>query len=222
VSKKSTPATQKYAERHLIYEIQMVSGLVARFHTFRELLPTLDPNTANQAEREVLDVVGRNADIEAFATHARVLIDFLYDRKSRNTCVAADFFARRTAWGEIKPKKPKPLRSVRDRTGKEISHLSYGRSDPSPPWDYDAMWDALKGVLRLFVEKADVALLGSENRVRIANLVGTPPAKNSLRYLVPGAHFRTLVGVTEAPPSETAPGPGTAVPMPPPPNITGD
>jgi hypothetical protein len=216
---------QEYA-KHLVYEIEMVAGLVGRFHRFEALLPLLDEATATPAELEVLDVVGRNADIEAFATHARALVDFLYaKKKSKGDCVAADFFERPTAWGEMKPNKPRPLSKIRERAGSEVAHLSYSRTAPAPQWEYDAIWSSLQQILRVFLSGADDGKLGTGNRARIARLVGTQSSKDDdlHRLLDTTAVGGLRVGATEAPPfEEPRPSGGTATTNTSPPSIADD
>jgi hypothetical protein len=189
--------TRNYANDHLIYEIGMVAGLVSRFERFASLLPTLDPATATATEREILDLVGRNADIESFAIHARVLIDFLYGTATRGTCFARDFFPELSGWGMVQPEKARVLRDIRERTGTEVAHLSYNRADPSPPWDYKAIWEALKTALRAFVEHADETRLGIQPRERIVSLVGTRE-QGDVRELVDQLRRDSLLGMVDA------------------------
>lgn len=207
--------TRDYAKRHLVYEIQMVSGLVDRFERFVTLLPTLRARTAAPAELEVIDLVGRNADIESFAIHARALIDFLYGKKvTTKDCVARDFFTEPSAWPTIRPAKSKVLRSIPSRASIEVAHLSYDRRHPAPPWDYKAIWASMTDVLRVFLNGADHARLGADTRDQIAALVSARTTPSNLRELVAElepASLPMVVGATEGLNVEIVDSGGTAV-----------
>lgn len=177
--------TERYAKDHLVYEIQMVSGLVGRFERFARLLPTLPATTSVPAEREVLDLVGRNADIESFAIHCRVLINFLYGKKTTSKdCVARDFFTEPSAWPTVRPPKSKVLRSIPIRATTEVAHLSYDRTHPAPPWDYNGIWESLTEVVRVFLNGASRDRLGADTRDQIATLIEPPTHSGDLGELV--------------------------------------
>jgi hypothetical protein len=208
--------TRDYAKHHLVYEIQMVSGLVDRFERLATLLPTLRASTAAPAELEVIDLVGRNADIESFAIHSRALIDFLYGKKvTKKDCVARDFFMEPSAWPTIRPAKSKVLRSIPSRASIEVAHLSYDRRQPAPPWDYKAIWASMREVLRAFIKGADQARLGADAREQIAGLVSARTATPSnLRELVAElerASLSMVVGATEGLDVEIVDSGGTAI-----------
>jgi hypothetical protein len=211
--------TESYATNHLVYEIQMVAGLAARFDRFAKLLPSLSAATSSVAEREVLDLVGRNADIEAFAVHCRVLIHFLYGTKDdKRDCVARDFFLEQSVWPTMRPKKPRVLSFISERAGIEIAHLSYDRKNPAPPWDYAAIWNALAEVLRVFVEGADLGRLGRNARDQVRSLVA-PPTTDELQDVInrlERVSRQAVIGATQnpyidSPYLEVVDGPGTAV-----------
>lgn len=216
--------TREYAEHHLVYEIQMVEGLVARFKRFDGLLSSLDETSDEPAVREVFDLVGRNSDIESFAIHCRALIDFLYDKKKPRTYVAKDFFEDSGTWSAKRPAKTDRLRSIPKRASTEVAHLSYDRSQPAPPWDYGGIWEDLSEALRVFVENANEKRLSVETRDEITRLLPPREAAPDLRILMgldrEGRSLR--LAATEAPNMVIADTGGTATIMPSPPVPSGD
>lgn len=217
--------TQEYAAQHLVYEIRMVNGLVARFTRFDQLLSSLDETSDDPAVREVFDLVGRNADIEAFAVHCRALTDFLYDKKKPRTYVAKDFFDESGTWTSKRPPKSSRLRTIAGRASAEVAHLSYDRAHPAPPWDYSGIWADLSEVLRIFLANASEKRLRPQTRDEIDALLSSRPAAPDLRHLV-GSFDResrlTRLRATEAPQFDLVDGPGTATIMPSSPVPTGD
>jgi hypothetical protein len=216
--------TREYAERHLVYEIQMVEGLVARFKRFDELLSSLDKTSNEAAVREVFDLVGRNSDIESFAIHCRALIDFLYDKKKPRTYVAKDFFEDSGTWSAKRPAKTDRLRSIPQRASTEVAHLSYDRSQPAPPWDYVGIWEDLSNALRVFVEEASEKHLSIETRDEIARLLPPREAAPDLRVVMGfDREWRSMrLAATEAPKVEIVDAGGTATIMPSPPAPSSD
>ncbi|HEY2326657.1 MAG TPA: hypothetical protein VGH52_04140 [Gaiellaceae bacterium] len=210
----STEETRKYAKLHLTYEIWMVAGLVDRFKRFDSLLSSLDETNTDPAVSEVFDLVGRNADIEAFAIHSRILIDFLYDKKRRHTCVAKDFFEDSGTWSIKRPKKTKGLESIPSRAGVEVAHLSYARRDLSVPWDYNRIWDDLVAGFRAFVDDASAKHLAADTRAKIAALLPAE-ADERVRLDFPSdtlaAQRVRTYSTTAPPPIEVFPDQGTAI-----------
>src|SRR5262245_3587234 len=156
MSAESVRDTRGLAEPHLRYEIEMVAGLVWRMRRQR-LLFRISDFEDGPLQDELVDHAGRNADIESFGIHARVLTDFLYRGRGRGQstdAIASDFFEDPEEWKRLRGKIPAELRTVNDRVGSEMVHLSYDRSVPSRPWDYQAIWRALSNVLRTFVDHA--------------------------------------------------------------------
>ncbi len=80
------------------------------------LLEHGDLSFGHPVEREVLDRIGRNADIESFAMHSKNLVFFLYGKKpTSNDVVAAFYFDRASDWASVRPDRPKSLALVNQR-----------------------------------------------------------------------------------------------------------
>src|SRR5438067_333156 len=106
-------------------------------------LPPLDPeHLYYEVEQLVMDAailmsspgqttrdgVIRNAVLEAFATHARVLAAFLYGGRGGADDVIADDCVRDVAqWKRARPKKPAALDTAQLRASGEIAHLTRRR-----------------------------------------------------------------------------------------------
>jgi hypothetical protein len=100
------------ASGHLQYEVWM----------FMETAALLARDTG-------LPVIIRNALLEAFTVHARVLLDVFYPSSSRDDDVlAADFFDDPLTWARQRPRMTPALRRVDTRVGKEVAHLTYARN----------------------------------------------------------------------------------------------
>jgi hypothetical protein len=167
--------TRKYARDHLVYEVEMLDALVKRFDRFKALLPKIAPDTSDPAEREVLDMAGRNADIESFGVHARNLYDFLYD-SNRGTVTACDYFTRRNDWSSRhRPEKPKALEKLTERINIEIAHLGSKRRFPAVPWPYVDIAKALTDCMRAFIRAAEGDRLGEAATRRLSTLTAGQP-----------------------------------------------
>jgi hypothetical protein len=104
--------------------------------------------------------------IEAFATHLRNLIDFLYHGSPKpDDVVAADFFEP-TAVGC--PNPPEPSLTVvraRERANKEIVHLTTKRIEGTPPekaWAVSELLAEITPLLEQFTAGASPRRLGPE------------------------------------------------------------
>jgi hypothetical protein len=109
------------------------------------------------------DFALKNAFIESFTIHARVLAFFLYKGPKWDDDVTAEQYVR-----DVKKSKaergdiPAELQEVIDRTGKEIAHLTRGRRPPRDPkkaWTFEHVYLLLCRPLHLFLEHADPARL---------------------------------------------------------------
>jgi hypothetical protein len=200
---RPTPAEAiSVADDHLLYEIGMVAGLTQRLTRFAKLLESNLP-LGSPVTEELLHLTGRNADIEAFTVHVRVLLDFLYDDKPRaDDAVATDFFDDAGRWKTIRPSKTAALAEIKSRVGGEIAHLTYRRSAPAKEWVYETIWNDLSDVLRLFVDNAAQDRLSSHFRAEAGALLAQVVA-------VPASRFAALAGVTEAMDYTGAEGTGT-------------
>jgi hypothetical protein len=173
---RTSSETQALAA-HLLYEVEMVAGLVWRLKRHRALLAvTVVGGAHDPLRRELTDLAGRNADIESLGVHLRVLLDFLYDqRRDPEDAVASDFFGDPLDWKRVRPKLPRELRSIKERVGTEIAHLSYRRPSPSVSWNYDSLWAALSGVLQKFADHAEPGRVGEDVLARLRSIVEAAP-----------------------------------------------
>jgi len=80
------------------------------------------------------DFALKNAFIESFTIHARVLAVFLYDKPQRDDDVTAEDYVKDIeAWRRAHGSMPPDLREVVVRTNKEIAHLTKQRRPPGDP-----------------------------------------------------------------------------------------
>jgi hypothetical protein len=83
------------------------------------------------------------AALEAFAVHARALIEFLWrDRQAKPKPRKSDALASDWFDGEIwRPESelPEELRDVARRTGWGVAHISYTRQRLHPTWDLEGI-----------------------------------------------------------------------------------
>ena len=104
-------------------------------HIYYELL-MLHETAIALKWRENLDAdfALKNAFIESFTIHARVLALFLYKGPKWDDDVTAEQYVRAVQkWRAARGRIPVDLQEVIDRTGKEIAHLTRGRtSSPRP------------------------------------------------------------------------------------------
>lgn len=106
----------------------------------------------------------RNALLESFTIHARVLLDFLYaEDPHRDDVIAEDFFQSPDVWLKARPQKPPSLDFISRRVGKEVAHLTYARQGVTPEaksWPVQAILADFETVLRAFIELVPKNLLG--------------------------------------------------------------
>jgi hypothetical protein len=113
---KRDAETLRAVSEHLQYEYWMFYSLAARIAA------------GGEGDRVV-----RNAMLESFVIHTRVLIEFLYsDTAWHDTAVAADFFAEPADWLAVRPTMSETLEDARRRVGKDAVHLTYTRLAQTP------------------------------------------------------------------------------------------
>jgi hypothetical protein len=98
----------------------------------------------------------RNALVESFTVHVRILLDFLYPSSPKvDDVVADDFFDDASVWLEKRPGKSNLLSTVHRRVGKEIAHLTYTRidiTDEAKRWRFVDITNDVGGVLDKFCQ----------------------------------------------------------------------
>jgi hypothetical protein len=149
---KSPPAAPplvriRAASEHLAYEVQALRRT-------RDHLATLaQPPRTEEERREV------NVYTESFTVHARGLTDFLYPpRSARESDVFAWHYC--PDWPTIGGTIPKILEEARERVGREIVHLTYGRLDITPAkkrWFLAHVSKPIEAALVRLVRHADPA-----------------------------------------------------------------
>lgn len=130
---------KKIAYEHISYEIQMFTATIARLH------------------KGELDQDEHNAILESFLIHARCLLDFLYqtEKPRKDDVVATDFFENPAELQSKLPPLPPVSSFLKQRTGKEIAHLTYGRLDitkEQKQWKIGDIHDQLAMAMAIFFE----------------------------------------------------------------------
>jgi hypothetical protein len=155
-----------YADEHLLYEIWMTSTLTARMSRHPDRFDGGLSAAEGPLARELLELTGRNADIESFALHVRNLVKFLYaKRPKQGDVVAASYFDVRNDWFDVRPDLPKSLNRVNARVPVEIVHLSVGRlkvRESDKTWPYELMWRDLAKVIGVFLDRVPENRLSAE------------------------------------------------------------
>jgi hypothetical protein len=174
---------QRYSDEHLDYEVKMfftaVIALTDRRYDRAEFL--------------------RNIFVEAFASHLRNLIAFLYPDRypaHRDDVVAHHFLpapAAYAVWLNVRPALPASLRRAKVRADKELAHLTTRRiagKRAQKVWPVNSIVSDLCPVLRTFVDAADPSRLG-------------PVATVTIRRLSDGAAGRRVTSTSAAPTTTT-------------------
>jgi len=97
---------------------------------------------------------------EACLLHLRSIVDFFYPTTVRGSDVIASDYA--GDWDTKRPKMPPILDLARNRTHKELAHLTSARKDglaPDKDWNFQALTTAISGVIEAFISDADLKLL---------------------------------------------------------------
>jgi hypothetical protein len=173
-----------YADEHLFYEVWMAAALAERMSRQAALFDAGLAERHGPLAKELLDLAGRNADIESFATHVRNLLAFLYPNKPKAGDVTAlEYFANSSDWQAVRPSRPKSLMVVNQRVPIEIGHLSFGRARrKDKAWDYRAMWLDLATVLDAFVEHVPPDRVSTEFLGAMRALVSPDQSHDNLRH----------------------------------------
>ena len=148
-----------YSKQHVRYEIQMLWGChQLLMHDF-------------QGSPDLVQLM-RNAFLESYAIHLRILVDFLYPNVIKDTDVVADDFFPQGKSPAALPSLPSNLESARKRAHKQVSHLTTGRldeGDPGKNWS-TALTKEIVDVLVEFARQASPHKLDSSVRADILQL----------------------------------------------------
>jgi hypothetical protein len=112
-----------------------------------------------------------NAMLEAFAIHLRVVVDFLYPRGrglKDDDVLAWDFFDSSEQWGKVRDKhiikeSRKVLKDARNKTDKEMAHLTYSRlkvTATEKNWYFAKVADEAQKAIKVFVDNISNEKLG--------------------------------------------------------------
>jgi hypothetical protein len=149
-----------YSREHLHYEVWMLEETAERLlHTPLHL-----------------DRVAKNTAVESFSIHARTLTAFLYpdECQHRESDVAADdYVTDPNDWRRVRGHLPAGLRTVIQRTAKEIAHLTTQRlnyDEPDREWPVALITETLWASLKLFATQASPTRLDAAVRRYIAAL----------------------------------------------------
>jgi hypothetical protein len=147
---RRTDEELRKAAWHLFYEIEMLLAA----SRFLQALP--DPQTP----REKLI---RNAVVESFTVHLRVLIMFFYSERRYLDDVLAEEFMLKGEWTKLRGEKPAQLAEAELRMGKEVAHLTTSRysddesDSPNKIWPTAELVSELLGLLKTFLKHASEA-----------------------------------------------------------------
>jgi hypothetical protein len=156
-----------FAREHLLYEVWMLRGLTDR------LLEVLEHDErVGKRDLDWLDMVTRNALVEAFTIHARLLIHFLYEPSHvKPDDALARHYVPEGEW--TPPELTGELERVGRRVGKGVAHLTYDRllvTEETKGWRYGKIWEDIATALRAFAERASSELLPADVAERIGEL----------------------------------------------------
>jgi len=151
-----TPDQLRASSVHLHYEVTMFDA------TARALMTGVFGQS-----------VARNAFLESFGIHTRILKEFFHPSGAKdNTVLAEHYFADPMTWRNLRGRLPKALKVDR-RVGTEIAHLTYDRLDVSPEaghWNILEIWEAMGQLITAFVQHVPPQHLAP---------IWTPPAEGS-------------------------------------------
>lgn len=97
----------------------------------------------------------RNALVESFLVHARLLIGFFYGETPFSDDIIPKHFLTGKKWEDIRPHKSKMLDKVERNAHKHLAHLSYARIERKVQWPYMEIAKEIEGLLNIFLENID-------------------------------------------------------------------
>jgi hypothetical protein len=153
----------RYSAEHVSYEIHML---------FRSALG-FGAVIGDSFEAHTI----RNALMEAFAIHARNLLDFLYEKPRGDDASACHYLKDPAEWWTTE--KPTVPDHLRRRVNKEVTHLTYERLKVPPDkkrWPFMEVLKPLSECLDLWAAKADPSRLAQDCLTAIAQLRGAVAA----------------------------------------------
>ena len=99
-----------------------------------------------------MDIV-RNAFVESFAIHSRVLIEFLHPNPAgrKDDIIAAAFVRDEESWIKERGAKPDVLAKAKVRADKMVGHLTYARLSLDRQWPAPQIVSEIDRTWRLFL-----------------------------------------------------------------------
>jgi len=138
-----------FSGEHLYYELEMVFFTAPFCVHYRE-------------PKNVDEQVIKNALLESFAIHVRVLKAFLFDPRLRlDDVIADDYVADPGEWRRAREPVPEILMRASERTGGEVAHLTTRRqSEPAAKhWPLQELLQALTPPVCRFIAMTPAARL---------------------------------------------------------------
>lgn len=97
-----------------------------------------------------------NASLESFIIHVRAVMEFLYEKPIRDDdVVGGDFFSNESDWDGLRPQRTDTLCRAKNRVGKELAHLTYGRLKVTPedkPWPFMEIASDISSAMDVFLK----------------------------------------------------------------------
>lgn len=147
-----------FSALHLHYEIDMLGRIARGVPPLRE---------------QPIYAVDRNVLVESYAIHLRNLVHFLYsDPKGDDVC-AVHYVRDPVKWRVARGPIPPVLAQARERTGKQIAHLTarrYEDETTEKTWHPETEVPAVKESLKRFIEHADPTKLAVGVAARVKAL----------------------------------------------------
>lgn len=138
-----------FSGEHLYHELEMVFFTAPLCIHYR-------------APKDVDEQVIKNALLESFAIHVRVLKAFLFDQRGRpDDVIADDYVANLEEWRRARGPMPEILRRASERAGGEVAHLTTRRqSEPAAKhWPLQELLQALTPPVCQFIAMTPAARL---------------------------------------------------------------
>lgn len=130
----------KLISEHLWYEVQMLVGL-SRYMS------------SGGSDNNLI----KNAVLEAYTIHARLILDFLFNKEPQpDDVIAIDFLEDVQEWMNFQNERRQQIKTIRTRVAKEVAHLTYRRLNVTPdekPWKYMEITDEIMSMFRLFIDR---------------------------------------------------------------------
>jgi hypothetical protein len=171
IRKKRTDKELVDVSEHLLYEIQMLFGTA-------QAMGTLDLEGENDVRRWAI----RNALVESFTVHARILLDFLFSTEPKpDDVIAEDFFDNGSTWLQYRPAKTQLLATIHKRVGKEVAHLTYARLAVIPEakqWHFVNIANQISAVLEKFLRLVPASRGSDSFRRFISQIIGAEGRAN--------------------------------------------